>query len=102
MAATSWKARLSRARSWPIEKDIANIDDGLKTEGLVSVKEIGEEEGRDPIKVGDTVEVFLERVENAMGEAVLSRDKARREEAWTRLEAVYERNEPVMKPSSAA
>ncbi len=79
-----------------IEKDIAIIDVGLKTEGRVSLKEFGEEEGREPIKVGDTVEVFLERVENAMGEAVLSRDKARREEAWTRLEAVYERNEPVM------
>jgi small subunit ribosomal protein S1 len=79
-----------------IEKDIAIIDVGLKTEGRVSLKEFGEEEGREPIKVGDTVEVFLERVENAMGEAVLSRDKARREEAWTRLEAVYEKNEPVM------
>jgi small subunit ribosomal protein S1 len=79
-----------------IEKDIAIIDVGLKTEGRVSLKEFGEEEGKAPIKVGDTVEVFLERVENAMGEAVLSRDKARREEAWTRLEAVYERNEPVM------
>ncbi len=79
-----------------IEKDIAIIDVGLKTEGRVSLKEFGEEEGAAPIKVGDTVEVFLERVENAMGEAVLSRDKARREEAWTRLEAVYEKNEPVM------
>ena len=79
-----------------IEKDIAIIDVGLKTEGRVSLKEFGDEEGKAPIKVGDTVEVFLERVENAMGEAVLSRDKARREEAWTRLEAVYERNEPVM------
>jgi small subunit ribosomal protein S1 len=78
-----------------IEKDIAIIDVGLKTEGRVSLKEFGDEEGKPPIKVGDTVEVFLERVENAMGEAVLSRDKARREEAWTRLEAVYERNEPV-------
>jgi small subunit ribosomal protein S1 len=79
-----------------IEKDIAIIDVGLKTEGRVSLKEFGEEEGAVPIKVGDTVEVFLERVENALGEAVLSRDKARREEAWTRLEAVYEKNEPVM------
>src|SRR3978361_422194 len=78
-----------------IEKDIAIIDVGLKTEGRVSLKEFGEEEGKDPIKVGDTVEVFLERVENAMGEAVLPRDRARREEAWTRLEAIYERNEPV-------
>jgi small subunit ribosomal protein S1 len=79
-----------------IEKDFAIIDVGLKTEGRVPLKEFGAEEGKPPLKVGDTVEVFLERVENAMGEAVISRDKARREEAWTRLEAVYERNEPVM------
>ena len=79
-----------------IEKDIAIIDVGLKTEGRVSLKEFDGVDGKADIKVGDTVEVFLERVENAMGEAVLSRDKARREEAWTRLESVYERNEPVM------
>jgi small subunit ribosomal protein S1 len=80
-----------------IEKDFAIIDVGLKTEGRVPLKEFGGEDGSKPVlKVGDTVEVFLERVENAMGEAVISRDKARREEAWTRLEAVYERNEPVM------
>lgn len=80
-----------------IEKDFAIIDVGLKTEGRVQLKEFGlGEDGKSTIKAGDTVEVFLERVENAMGEAVISRDKARREEAWTRLEAVYARNEPVM------
>lgn len=80
-----------------IEKDFAIIDVGLKTEGRVPVKEFGvDDEGKATLKVGDTVEVFLERVENAMGEAVISRDKARREEAWTRLEGVYEKNEPVM------
>jgi small subunit ribosomal protein S1 len=80
-----------------IEKDFAIIDVGLKTEGRVSVKEFGvDENGKSPIFIGANVEVFLERVENAMGEAVISRDKARREEAWTRLEGVYEKNEPVM------
>ena len=80
-----------------IEKDFAIIDVGLKTEGRVSVKEFGvDEDGKSPIVIGATVEVFLERVENAMGEAVISRDKARREEAWTRLEGVYEKHEPVM------
>ena len=81
-----------------IEKDFAIIDVGLKTEGRVSLKEfgMGEGESREPPKVGDSVEVFLERVENAMGEAVISREKARREEAWTHLEVVYEKNEPVM------
>jgi small subunit ribosomal protein S1 len=80
-----------------IEKDFAIIDVGLKTEGRVALKEFTSPgEDKPPLKAGDTVEVFLERVENAMGEAVISREKARREEAWTRLEAVYERNEPVM------
>ena len=80
-----------------LEKDFAIIDVGLKTEGRVSIKEFGAgEEGQAQLAVGDTVEVFLERVENALGEAVISREKARREEAWTRLEGVHARNEPVM------
>ena len=80
-----------------IEKDFAIIDVGLKTEGRVQLKEFGvDENGKATVKAGDTVEVFLERLENAMGEAVISREKAKREEAWTRLEGVYARNEPVM------
>jgi small subunit ribosomal protein S1 len=80
-----------------IEKDFAIIDVGLKTEGRILIKEFGvDDDGKATAKVGDTVEVFLERIENALGEAVISRDKARREEAWTRLEAVYAKNEPVM------
>ena len=79
-----------------IEKDFAIIDVGLKTEGRVSLKEFGAADGKPAIKVGDNVEVYLERVENAMGEAVISREKARREEAWTRLEGVFAKNEPVM------
>jgi small subunit ribosomal protein S1 len=79
-----------------IEKDFAIIDVGLKTEGRVSLKEFAGPDGKATTKVGDTVEVYLERVENAMGEAVISREKARREEAWTRLEGVFARNEPVM------
>ncbi len=80
-----------------IEKDFAIIDVGLKTEGRIAVKEFGvDDAGRPTLKVGDPVEVFLERIENALGEAVISRDKARREEAWTRLEGVFAKNEPVM------
>ena len=79
-----------------VEKDFAVVDVGLKTEGRIALKEFGGGiDGVKPVAVGDIVEVFLERVENAMGEAVISREKARREEAWTRLEAVFERNEPV-------
>lgn len=78
-----------------IENDLAIIDVGLKTEGRVPLKEFGTA-GRDGgIQVGSEVEVYVDRVENAMGEAVLSREKARREESWVRLEVKYEKNEKV-------
>jgi small subunit ribosomal protein S1 len=77
-----------------VEKEYVMVDVGLKTEGRISLKEFGTEGGN--LKVGDTVEVYLERVENAMGEAVISREKARREEAWTRLEVIFNKGEPVM------
>src|ERR1043166_2421616 len=78
-----------------IEKDLAVIDVGLKTEGRVALKEFqGPGRGND-LKIGDTVEVYLERVENALGEAVLSRDKARREESWGKLEQAFKNNEKV-------
>ena len=78
-----------------IEKDMAVIDVGLKTEGRVAVKEFQGPGRGNEIKIGDTVEVYLERVENALGEAVLSRDKARREESWVKLEKAFENNERV-------
>jgi len=78
-----------------IENDFAIIDVGLKTEGKIAVKEFAQPGKPAELKVGDTVEVYLERIENAMGEAVLSRDKARREEAWTRLEQMANKNERV-------
>src|ERR671927_423831 len=78
-----------------IEKDVAVIDVGLKTEGRVALKEFAGPGREAALQVGDEVEVYLERVENAMGEAVLSRDKARREESWGRLEKSFENNEKV-------
>jgi small subunit ribosomal protein S1 len=78
-----------------IEKDIIIIDVGLKTEGRIPAREFGIGEGAVIPKLGDDVEVYLERVENALGEAVISRDKARREEAWTRLEVVFADGHPV-------
>jgi hypothetical protein len=78
-----------------IEKDDAVIDVGLKTEGRVKLKEFAGP-GKDVVlKVGDEVEVYLERVENALGEAVISRDKARREESWVKLEQAFEKQEKV-------
>jgi len=78
-----------------IEKDVAVIDVGLKTEGRVPLKEFGITGRSSDLSVGDEVDVYLERVENAMGEAVLSREKARREESWTRLEEKYKAGERV-------
>ncbi|MEZ5922765.1 MAG: 30S ribosomal protein S1 [Hyphomicrobiaceae bacterium] len=78
-----------------IEKDLALIDVGLKMEGRVPLKEFQTAAKNGDLKVGDTVEVYLERVENALGEAVLSRDKARREESWVRLEEKFNAGEKV-------
>ena len=78
-----------------IEKDVAVIDVGLKTEGRVALREFTGPGRGTEIKLGDTVEVYLERIENALGEAVLSRDKARREESWGKLEKAFQNNEKV-------
>ncbi len=78
-----------------IERDLAVIDVGLKTEGRVALREFAGPGRNTEIKVGDTVEVYLERIENALGEAVLSRDKARREESWGKLEKAFQNNEKV-------
>ncbi len=84
-----------KGRVVAIEKDVAVIDVGLKVEGRVPLKEFGVR-GRDgELQPGDEVEVYLERVENALGEAMLSREKARREESWVRLEEMFEKNETV-------
>jgi len=78
-----------------IEKDMAVIDVGLKTEGRVALREFTNH-GRDAAPgLGDEVEVYLERIENALGEAVISRDKARREESWVKLEQAFEKGEKV-------
>src|SRR3954463_10788914 len=78
-----------------IEKDVAVIDVGAKTEGRVALREFTGPGRQGEIKIGDTVEVYLERVENALGEAVLSRDKARREESWGKLELAFNNGEKV-------
>ena len=78
-----------------IENGQAIIDIGFKMEGRVELKEFAAPGRPSELQVGDTVEVFFDRVENARGEAVLSRDKAKREEAWDRLETANEAGERV-------
>jgi small subunit ribosomal protein S1 len=84
-----------KGRVISIENDAALIDVGLKSEGRVALKEFSMNGAPPDIHVGDTVEVFLERMEDKNGEASLSREKARREEAWTQLEKNFQANERV-------
>ena len=78
-----------------VTDDFAIVDVGLKSEGRIPLQEFSRP-GEDPeIKTGDVVEVFVERMENREGESVLSREKARREEAWVELEKSHEKEERV-------
>ncbi|MFT6023342.1 MAG: small subunit ribosomal protein S1 [Ascidiaceihabitans sp.] len=78
-----------------IEAGQAIIDVGYKMEGRVDIKEFADPGEAPKIAAGDTVEVFLRQVENSRGEAVISREMARREEAWDRLETAYASEERV-------
>jgi small subunit ribosomal protein S1 len=84
-----------KGRILAIENGQAIIDIGYKMEGRVELKEFARPGQPSDLKVGDEVEVYLDRVENAKGEAVLSREKARREEAWDRLEKANDKQERV-------
>ena len=84
-----------KGRVIAIEAGQAIIDVGYKMEGRVDLKEFANPGEEPSIKVGDEVEVYLDRVENARGEASISREKARREEAWDRLEKAYADEERV-------
>jgi small subunit ribosomal protein S1 len=86
-----------KGRVTAIEKDIVVIDVGLKTEGRVPLREFyvpGQAE-KDKVKVGDEIDIYLELIENALGNAILSRDKARREESWLNMTKYHENEEPV-------
>lgn len=92
-AATLQEGRVVPATVIANNGDYLTLDVGLKTEGRVPVKEfLLEDKQPEP---GDIVEVYLDRIENLMGDAVLSRDKARREESWIKLEDSHNKDEPV-------
>jgi len=78
-----------------VEKDTVVVDVGLKTEGRIPLREFYTPGSDEQIKVGDTVDIYLERIENALGDAILSRDKARREESWIKMAKFHEAEEPV-------
>ena len=83
------EGRVMPATVVAIEHDFVVVDIGLKTEGRIPLREFLVDDGAGQPKAGDIVEVYLDRIENALGDAVVSREKARREEAWTRLEKSF-------------
>ncbi|CAA9509289.1 MAG: SSU ribosomal protein S1p [uncultured Sphingomonas sp.] len=86
----AFEGRVVKGTVTGIENDLAVIDVGLKSEGRVPLREFAAPGQKAELKVGDEVEVYVDRVENANGEAMLSRDRARREAAWDTLEKEFE------------
>jgi len=85
----SFEGTVVKGRVVSIDNDVAVIDVGLKSEGRVAVKEFSAPGQPADLNIGDEVEVYVDRVEDKNGEAVLSREKARREEAWSLLEKAF-------------
>ncbi len=78
-----------------IKDDFVIVDGGLKTESIISINEFMNDEGQLEVEVGSVVEVVVENVENGFGETRLSREKARRAEAWRHLEIAFEAKETI-------
>jgi small subunit ribosomal protein S1 len=86
----SFEGRVVTGKVTAIENDMAVIDVGLKSEGRVALREFAAPGQKAELAIGDEVEVYVDRVENHQGEAMLSRDRARREAAWDKLEKEHE------------
>ena len=91
----SFEGHVVKGTVTAIENDLAVIDVGLKSEGRVPLREFAAPGQKADLKVGDEVEVYVDRVENVNGEAMLSRDRARREAAWDKLESEFTENNRV-------
>lgn len=92
----SLEGTVIKGRIISMSDDFAMIDVGLKSEGRVALKEFIGTDGKVGINVGDIVEVYVERMEDRNGDVQLSREKARREEAWVVLEEAFQKGERVM------
>ncbi|MEG1488915.1 30S ribosomal protein S1 [Acinetobacter sp.] len=78
-----------------IDSDWVTVDTGLKSEGIVDRAEFLNDQRELEVQVGDTVDVVVEALDNGMGQTVLSREKAKRAETWTKLEKIFEDGEIV-------
>ena len=90
-----FEGRVVKGTVTAIENDMAVIDVGLKSEGRVALREFAAPGQKADLSVGDEVEVYVDRVENVHGEAMLSRDRARREAAWDKLETEFTKSARV-------
>jgi small subunit ribosomal protein S1 len=95
MESQAQQGSVVKGRIIELQSDAALVDVGLKSEGRVSLKEFTTPGQELEIKVGDEVDVFVDRLEDRNGETVLSREKARREEAWVEMEISHKKNERV-------
>jgi small subunit ribosomal protein S1 len=84
-----FEGRVVKGTVTAVENGLVVIDVGLKSEGRIDIKEFQRADDEVAPKVGDEVEVYVDRVENSEGEAMLSRDRARREAAWDKLESEF-------------
>ena len=89
-ADTGFAGSVVTGRVIRVDDDVAVVDVGLKSEGRVPLREFAPQGQKAEVKPGDTVELFVERYEDKDGSIVLSREKARREEAWTNLEKQFQ------------
>ena len=94
-ADTGFAGSVVTGRVLRIDDDYAVVDVGLKSEGRVPLKEFAPPGQKPEVKPGDSIELFVERYEDRDGSIVLSREKARREEAWTNLEKAFQANQRV-------
>ena len=90
------EGQIIKGKVLSIVNDTVVVDVGLKAEGRIPIKEFhspGEEHG---VKIGDSYDVYLEKLENKEGEALLSRERARKEESWSNLEKIQNQKEQIM------
>lgn len=92
---TSLEGTVLKGTIIAIDKECATVDVNLKSEGRIPLREFSTHDAQAELKVGDVVDVYLERMEGPGGDIALSREKARREEAWEVLEKAHNANEKV-------
>lgn len=96
IGAQFYPGAIINAKVIDMDDDYVTLNAGLKSEGIVSIDEFRDKNGEVEVTIGDVVEVALDAVEDGYGETILSREKAKRQEAWRKLSKSHENNETVL------